>query len=482
MDQPRQLYWAWASGTVALGALWLASGSVYLPHVDDFYIISWAKTVAEGAGVPVHALRRFYPEPDYFLNAPRLHIFSLASWIRAFGWSLESLLAFRAVLYAATALIVIAVALRRDFTIVAVLFPVVLLVSMLHTGQRPESTALLLFVAGLSVLWNDCGGTNSSPPAARTLAKIAVVLAPLAWPSALAYGAALLIVSDLRDRNRVPLKQLVVEDALALATGILALGLMVGFDYAEFLRVYLGVTAEHSDIVSLNRMRLANGSALLAGAYLVRKRSPDAAFLAGVVGLGMLFGLLLHTKIAISMPLNGLVLLALLDGASRDAAWRRWAWAAAIPVLAVLLTNQAVFAIGAKASPSAAAGVKEFAAQARREGRTLLVDEIGAIYGLDLDIDGVTSWTFSRLHPDGRPRSVTEIREGESWIISSYTIRGWLKSQVVEGFPAPDPAIEGFLPGTPCFSGRNSCRLPDTRWVYFLVERRNGTVMVRTVS
>lgn len=464
---------------IALGTIWLSLGSVYLPHVDDLYIIAWAKTVADGAALPVHALSRFYPEPDYFLNAPRLHIYSLAAWIKAFGWSLDSLLAFRATLFAATSAVIVAVAVRRDLPLLAVFFPVALLVAMLHTGQRPESTALLLFTVGLAILWADSEPGRPISAAIRTLAKIALVLAPLAWPSALAYSAGLLIASDLRDFSRRPLRQLVAEDLIVLTIGVLALGVMVGFDYAEFLRVYLGVTKEHDDILSFNRMRFFNGSLLLIGAYLVRRQAGDVAFVVAAIGVGMLLGLILHTKLAISFPLVWLALLAMLDAASRDMRWRQAAWAVAAATFVVFLANQSVFALAARNSPTAAAAVQQFADTARREGRTLLTDEIGATFGLGLQIDGVYSWSFGLLHPAGRVKSVDQIREGESWIISSYTVHGWLKSTGVDGMPARRPEIDGLLPGTPCLTGRNSCRLPALRWAYYLIERRGGVVSIR---
>lgn len=467
--------------TIAFGAVWLSAGSVYLPHVDDFYIIAWAKAVADGDTMPVHALSRFYPQPEYFHIAPRLHIYALSAWIDGFGWNLDSLLAFRATMFVLTSGIVAAAALRLRRPLVAVLFPIALLVTMLHSGQRPDSTALLLVIFALAVLWTDAANGHSHGVVLRTLAKTAAVLAPLAWPSALAYGAAMLIVSDLRDVRRKPLAQLVLEDAIALAAGVVVLGLMVGFDYLHFVRAYLRFTAEHDDILSLNRMRLGTGIAFLAAAALVRRRAPDAAFLASAVGVGALIGLALHTKFAISTPLNVLAVLAIVDGATQTPRGRRLAWGGAAAAFAVMLTNQVIFAVAARPSPEAAAAVRAFAEQARREGRVLLADEIGATYGLGLDIAGVYSWSFSEHHPKSRPPSIETIREGESWIISAYTVHGWLKSTGVAGFPARRADVDRFLPGTPCLSGRNSCRLPALRWAYYLVERRNGAVSVKSV-
>lgn len=481
MDKRAKCFWA-ALTTIIIGAVWLISQRAYLPHVDDFYIISWAKTLADQAALPVYALSRFYPEPEYFHYAPRLHIETLALWVKAFGVSLPSLLAFRTTMFVLTAAIISVAALKRKLPLLAVFFPVILCVTMLHTGQRPESTALLLFVAGFALLWNEPAGAGIAPSLNRILAKSLVIVAPLFWPSALGYGAGLIVATDLRDMRIRPIAAVVSESVIAGAIGVFVLGAMVDFDYLQFFRVYSSYAAEHDDVLSFSFGRLVEGAVLIAAGYAVRNASPYAAFAGLAIGLGEIFGIVLHSKISISTPLTALAVLALADAASQSARLRFSVWALAVAASAALAFNQAMFLVRTHVDKSAQVAVRAFADKARAEGRPLLVDEIGATYGLALDIDGVLSWSFSELHPGNRPQSIDAIREGESWIVSAYTIHSWLKSQVVSGFPGlRDNETDRMLRGLPCLLGRNSCRFPRTRWTYYLVERRDGKVSLQTV-
>lgn len=475
-----------AALAILASSVWLVSERAFLPHVDDMFYIAWSKTMAEGGAYPAHGLSRFYPTPEYFHYAPRLHIYALSGFWRAFGLNVETLLVFRVVSYVLAAGIVAVAALRRNLPIVAVGFPVVLTLTMLHTGLRAESSALILLLGGFVLLWphdTKTTGTDTIPPnlAVRTFAKALIILSPLAWPSALAYGAAVLIVSDLYDYGRRPLRRLVLEDAIALCAGVLVLGAMVGFDYGGFIREYSAFAREHDDIFSFNISRLFNAGALLAGAYLIRSISQPASFCAAAIGLSSLLGLVLHTKISIATPLSGLALLSLVDAASRSTPWRKAVLGGIAAIFVLLFANQAMFAFASQSSPAAEHEVRTFARQAREQGRTLLVDEIAAIHGLRLDIGDAYAWSYSMHHPANRPPSLETIREGESWIVSTYTVHGWLKSEAVTGFPAQGPAATALLPGLPCLLGRNSCRLPALRWGYYLVERRNGEVSLRTV-
>jgi len=463
-----------------IGAFWLASARTYLPHVDDFFMVTWAKAIAEGASFPVDALARSYPLAELFTLTPRLHSLVLATHFRAFGVSLESLLLFRAMLFLLSAGLVAIVAWQRRLNLVLVFFPALLCLSMLHTGLRPEGTALVFLFGGLALLMSSPASDAWPDLGRRTIGKTLIVLAPLAAPSALAYGAGLLIASDLRDLGRRRLWRLALEDIIALATGILVLGAMVGFDYAGFLQTYLKAS-EAITLVKLEPAQLVKGTLLIAAALIAWRTSPDAAFVVGAVGLGTLITLALHNKISISLPLTGLALLVLADLGSQHLRMQSWASAGLVVIFTALFFNQAVFAVASRAAPDAAAAVRSFAQRARAEGRTLLVDEVAAFHGLRLDIGGTKSWTWSMPSPKFRPVSTQDLREGESWIVSAYTIHGWLRSTSVEGFPEESRETARRLPALPCLLGRNSCRLPSVRWGYYLAERRDGLIKVRAV-
>lgn len=463
-----------ATFLIALVASWLASRALYLPHVDDLFIASWAKAEAEGAALPVHALSRFLVSPDYFQFSPKGHILALAAMFGVFADPLDAILALRVGMFVLAAVIVVYRC--RDMPIVSIFFPLLLGVTMLHTGLRWEGSALVLLLGGIMLLWGTEPGTGIGPFARRTLAKTLIVLAPLAAPSALAYGAGFLLVADLRQLSWRKLPALALEGAIALTVGILALGAMIGFDFHEFVRVY-GAAGQGNVLLNFAPMRVFNGVALLAAGFALRHRAPHTWWLTAAIGLGALISVFLHNKISISMPMTSLALLLIADEAVKVR--RRALWLTAGTISLALYVNQIQFALLSRSEPAAAAEVHAFAERARSEGRTLLVDEIAGIQGLGLDLRQAYAWTWSLQHPNSRPGSIEAIKDGESWIISTYTIHGWLRSTGVAGFPRKAPVEAPALRGLPCLLGRNSCRLPKTRWSYYLVERRNGEISMQ---
>lgn len=467
---------------ICLGALWLHTERAFLPHVDDVVSYIWGRTLADGAAYPVHALSRSWQTPALFEYQTRLHFHVMSFFLRVFGTTnIEALLAFRALAFVLAAGIVTMAARHLKLPMVAIFFPLFLCLTMLHSGLRPEGTALPLFLGGFVLLWSgidDIGHTRLRF-IKRTFAKTLIILSPLVWPSMLPFGAALLLVSDARDLRRLPIWQLAIEGAIALGIGLAAHGLMINFNYVAFVQAYQALSEGYEDLFSFNKGRFLNGAALIGLGYLVRNRSPHAAFAGYAVGVGFLIALVLHSKFTISIPLNALAFTAIADALTRDHQLRTPVFATAATVCAVLFVNQAIFLVASKDSPAAQAAVQAFAKAARAEGRPLLVDEVAAIHGLKLDMGDDFAWSYSQALPANRPHSVDKIREGESWIVSMYTIHGWLKSEIVKGIPEPKPEAARSLPALPCLLGRNSCRLPAVRWGYYLIERRNGEISIR---
>lgn len=175
---------------IVLGCVWLASErACILPHVDDLFMITWAKTVAEAGSLPVHALKRFLATPDFFAYSPRLHILAMAAQFKAFGANIESVLGFRAITFALSALAVAVAAVHKRLSIVALFFPAALCLTMLHTGLRFEGTALALLLHGFAaLLWTDeprsgrhDGRSGSSPTSSfsrRSLPRVRWPMAP----------------------------------------------------------------------------------------------------------------------------------------------------------------------------------------------------------------------------------------------------------------------------------------------------------------
>jgi hypothetical protein len=470
----------WPMVIIVFGALWLRSERAFLPHVDDVVSLVWGQTLAEGAPYPVHALSRSWQSSALFEYQTRLHFHVMSFFLRVFGLTnIEALLAFRAIAFVMAAGIVTVAARHLKLPMVALFFPLFLCLTMLHSGLRPEGTAMPLFLTGFALLWCDGDDPTTLRLIKRTLAKILIILSPLVWPSMLPYGAAVLIVSDLRDVRRRPLGLLAVEDAIALGVGLVAHGTMINFEYVAFVQAYQALSEGYEDLFSFNPGRIANGLTLIALAYGVRTLSPQAAFAGYSVGLGFLIALVLHSKFTISIPMNVLAVTVMADVLTRDSRWRTPVFTLAALACAVLYTNQTIFLLTSKDSPEARSEVQAFAQTARAEKRPLLIDEVAAIHGLQLDVRDAYSWSYSQALPANRPLSVDKIQEGESWIVSFYTVHGWLRSELPTGIPQPKPNAARSVVGLPCLLGRNSCRLPAIRWGYYLIERRNGKIEIR---
>lgn len=464
--------------TILVGVVWLGSPGAYVPHVDDLFIAAWARASVGQSPGDVPEIAEFVPSPEWFRLLTNGHVLALGTAFEVMGLATVSATVYRAALFAITAGLVGWYCWRQNWRLAATVVPAGILLVHLHAGLRFEITALPLMFGGLIGLL--LAPARTGRVGVRFAAKLAIVLAPLAAPSALVYGAAALIVAFVRDAilDRRPLA--VLEDIVALAVGIVLLGLMIDFRYADFVG-FLGSLSDDVPVLTLAPDRLASGLIVLALAVLVWRRSREAGLIAATVGLGNLFALVGHSKMPIATPLLTFAVLALVETVQK-AGWQRLiARGGVIAVFTLLFVNQTVFALLSSRDSASIDIVAERARAERDAGRRVLIDEVTAFHALDLDTTGMIGWTWSRRFPLNRPADINEVTAGETWIVSAYTIHGWLKSNRVAGFPGRDAPLAARFPPIGCWFGRNSCDLPRSKWGFYIVTRDATGVRLETV-
>lgn len=454
--------------TILVGFMWLSSPGAYVPHVDDLFIAAWARASVSATPANVPEIAEFVTAPEWFTLLVNGHVLALGLAFETFGASTLTATIYRAVAFAITAGLISWYCWRQGWRLAATAVPLGLLLVHLHAGLRFEITALPLMFGGLiGLLFAPAVGGHAG---LRLMAKIAIVLAPLAAPSALVYGFAALTVAFLRDVLIARRPLVLLEDAVALVIGIGCLGAMIDFQYAAFVS-FLGSLSAETPVLSFSLDRLITGLVISGLAIVAWRRSPAAGFIVATVGLGNLLALIGHSKMPIATPLLTFALLALAETVPQRALLQRAVrWGASV-VLLVLFANQTVFAIFSSRDPATIAAAGERARAERDAGRRVLVDEVAAFHALDLNTTGMIGWTWSRRFPLNRPADIAEIAPGEVWIVSAYTIHGWLKSTRVAGFPGKDAPLAARFPPIGCWFGRNSCDLPRTKWGFYIVTR-----------
>jgi hypothetical protein len=183
----------------------------------------------------------------------------------------------------------------------------------------------------------------------------------------------------------------------------------------------------------------------------------------------------------IATPLLSLAIVALIEAFAPDGMRRRIARVGLTLTILVLFANQTIFAVLSNRDPTSLRAAGDLARAERDAGRRVLIDEVTAFHALDLDTRGMVGWTWSRRFPLNRPLDVNEITDGETWIISAYTIHGWLKSSRVAGFPGRDTPLAARFPPVGCWFGRNSCDFPRVKWQFYVVTRNQTGAVIKTI-
>ncbi|PWR20811.1 hypothetical protein [Zavarzinia compransoris] len=463
-----------ASGAVAFGlALCLGLrllSPVLVPYADDGFFSQWAVEYARSGQLRSPFLDTLFPDfKDLLLVYPPLHVVLAGLWLRLDGISRAG---FDNYLYLSMALATIgfALVLTRVFASRAaayMAFPIVAAVYLLYPF-RPEVTGFTLLALGLGIGWGLGGG--------RRLAALGLImLAPLTAPSVFGVALVLVLAQELalaREARWRGLPAQALGLGLAAVFALFVFLLSIQFQLGEFIRQFL----LHAGLgqQSFNLQSLLSGLGVAAlGLWLWRLRTGrrDALLLAAI-GLGLCVSELFHVRgfvrdLVLALAVTGFAAVIL----------RHTTLAG--PVAIVIAGGFCLGYLGNLASmnlfgtaierPERAQQLADWRAAAAAGRLRLFVDDVGLRDLLDFDSRDIGSWNRHDPIPGGIPTGFDVLGPDEIWLVSGYTLFGYLRGEAF----APAGALGGYerAPSLGCYAGRVGCRLPLRHHDYLMFRR-----------
>ncbi|MDD3444437.1 MAG: hypothetical protein PHS60_03445 [Zavarzinia sp.] len=474
---------AGASGSGALAPVILGlllclglrlAAPVLVTYADDGFFTQWAAEYARTGTLRSPFLDTLFPDfKDLLLVYPPLHVVLAGLFLRLDGISRAG---FDDYLFLSMALATIGFALAacRVFASRAaafMAFPVVAAVYLLYPF-RPEVTGFTVFALGIGIGWG-LGGWR------RLAGLFLLMLAPIAAPSL--FGGALTLVlaqeiMGLHDRRWRGVGRRIVELALLGALAFLVLLASIQFDLSEFLRqftIHAGLGRQ-----SFNAQSVLSGVVVIGLGFLLRRLGGRDSWgwrLLLAIGAGLCVAELFHVRGFVRDLVLAFAVTGFVAAAARGPRLARLA--AVLPVVVAggfclgYLGNVASMNLFGEAvvRPERAARIAEWRAQAAAGELKLFVDDVALRDLLDFDSDHIGSWNRHDPIPGGMPTSFDVLGPDEIWIVSAYTLFGYLRGQ---NFAAAD-VIGGYerAPSLGCFAGRVGCKLPRRHFDYVLFRR-----------
>ncbi|WP_428648470.1 hypothetical protein [Roseibium sp.] len=478
----------WLAATVWL-ILTLICGLIFfwpdrtIAHVDDLFFIPWASEYAASREHINPLLSVQFPGLENYHLYTRFHLIIAGLFLDLFGTSTVSVLAYEFTCYFLTSLAFSALCLAIRLPRAALFVPVLFAPMYVVTGFRLEITACVFWMFGLFLLFGAGALQQKGSPLLRVsllraAAKLALAFAPLASPAVFAWSLGAILIHDLwrlvfREAKFIPL---LLENAAALAAGLLVFSISIDFQYREFVDQIVFHSARSTGH-GVNGEALGR-AALFALAGLVSFRwSRPVALLCLMLSLGQGAGAFLHDKVPVRNLAASMIFLVVVDALARGRLRR------VAPVLYVLT----FFAVSANFllfyTVSGPVGGVEAAARDYRSDieadKRVFIDETMAHHFLDHQTRDAISWTWGRKFPLARAEHLSELREGEVWYLSPYTLFGYLKGHTQIAKALAGEVRYERVPQLPCVMGRHSCRLPAERWAMLRLERDGETIKVR---
>jgi len=448
-------------------------------YADDLFYGAWGGYYGQTGKFTSAVLARQFPHLTELLIYPPLHMLMQGWFFRLVGYSSASADWYDAIACLLASLGWILAFRRLGLGAWSLAAAPLALAAFCFIGQRPELTGIPLAALGLAAL------LGPSRPE-RFIGRLLLVLAPLAAPSALGFAGLLLALFTLeeawRRRSVLPL----LDSALAGFIGLLTLGVMIGFRYGEFLHALTWHQSRlgEGNMADSSKMGRAAFALVTAGLVWWRSRRTGPTLLLLAIGLGMAASMFIHMRAGTEITMTGLsIILAVLCLVPQG----RWRNAAALVLLAgqLILTGDLFFFWSlSKADAALDQKTRTAVESLRAEGRTVVVDEAAAKYLYDYQIADKISWTWLLEFPAWRPYKIEELQPGDVWVVSRYTIMGYLRGDY---FLAPSLNLAALpyktTPRILCWLGRSSCRLPARRFDYVLVWRdRDGKPMIQDMA
>lgn len=481
-----------SSFTILHACLWLLLAGLAAPvffwpdhtiaHVDDLFFIPWAAEYATTGnhGNPLLAVQ--FPGLENYHLYTRFHLILSGLFLDQFGVSRQSVVAYEYLCFLLTTLAFTALCLAIRLPKAALVAPLLLVPTYVVTGFRLEVTACVFWMLGLSLLFwaarlKDAGRADLQVSCLRTLAKLALVFAPLASPALFAWGLGAIVVHDIwrfvfREAKIVAL---FFENAVALALGLVIFSLSIDFQYREFVDQIV-FHAARSTGHGINDEALGRAAIFaVVGAALTRWSRP-AALVCLLLSVGQGLAAFLHDKVLVRNLAASMVFLVALDAVTRKR-FQRTAYALCTLVFLVLTANFLVFYVLSERAPGRAAATRDYWNDIDADNR-VFIDETMAHHYLDHQTRDAVSWTWGRQFPLARAEELNELRAGEVWYLSPYTLFAYLKGHTAIAKALAEDVDYRRLPQLSCVMGRHSCRLPAERWTMLRLQRDDDRIMV----
>lgn len=479
--------------TMLQSGLWLllaaAAGLVFfwpertIAHVDDLFFVPWAAEVAATGNHINPLLSVQFPGLENYHLYTRFHLILSGIFLDLFGVSRLSVVGYEYLCYLLTALAFSATCLAIRMPKAALMAPLLFAPMYVVTGFRLEITACVFWALGFFFLFwpaREQDGTNAAAhfSAIRTLGKLSLAFAPLASPAVFAWSLGAIIVHDLW---RVAFREqkimtLVFENAVALVVALLIFALSVEFQFREFIDQIV-YHAQRSTGHGINDEALGRAAIFAVASLVLLKFSRPAALVCLMLSFGQGLAAFLHDKVLVRNLAATMVFLVGLDAVTQKR-FHRVAYVLSTLVFLVISANFLIFYVLSERAPGRDAAALDYLSDTSAQKR-VFIDETMAHHYLDHQTRDAISWTWGRKFPLARAEELQELRDGEVWYLSPYTLFAYLKGHTDIARALSDDVTYNRTPQLPCVMGRHSCRLPADGWTMLRLERDGDRVKVR---
>lgn len=479
--------------TIQQSGLWLllavAAALVFfwpertIAHVDDLFFVPWAAEVAATGNHVNPLLSVQFPGLENYHLYTRFHLILSGWFLEVFGVSRLSVVVYEFLCYLVTALAFSAVCLAVRLPKAALMTPLLFAPMYVVTGFRLEITACVFWALGFFLLFwpareRDGAETAARFSAIRTLGKLALAFAPLASPAVFAWSLGAIIAHDLWRLAFRELKivTLAIENAFALGLALLIFALSIDFQFREFIDQIV-FHAQRSTGNGINGEALGRAAIFAVAGLVLLKFSRPAALVCLMLSLGQGLAAFLHDKVLVRNLAATMVFLVGLDAVTQKR-FQRAAYALYTLVFLVVSANFLIFYVLSERAPGRDAAALDYLSDTSAKKR-VFIDETMAHHYLDHQTRDAISWTWGRKFPLARAEELEELRGGEVWYLSPYTLFAYLKGHTDIARALSDDVTYRRTPQLPCVMGRHSCRLPAEGWTMLRLERDGDKVTVR---
>ncbi len=455
-----------------------------IPYVDDLFFIPWASEFARTGRHWNPLLAVQFPGLENYHLQPRLHL-TLSGWfLSVTGVSTATIVLFEFLCYVATSLVFVVFCLRLNLRSAAFFTPLIFAPMYVVSGFRLELTGSLIWMLGLLLVLpiaakavtgdrRQTGGETAASIAGTALLGIAplTALSMLAWSAGV---IAILQIWRLKTRQ-ASIARVLSEGLAALAFAAALFAVLVNFEFAEFFR-QIAYHATRSHGSGRFNVEAVVRAAMFAGvSWFVFRKSRTVGLICFCLAAGQFLGAFVHDRPLVRNLAAAMVFLLAVD-TLLEPRWQKLKLGLCTALVLVLSSNFIVFYLVSKPLPNRPAVVEAYR-QDLADRKRVFIDETMAHHFQDQQTSGALSWTWGGTFPKGRPTSMADLKEGDVWYVSEYTLLGYLKGRhdiAQKVWPKND--YHHVLQFS-CSLGRQSCNLPANRWTMLRLERLEGTVM-----